>query len=377
MSTMEATRAGLFLRLLVLLLCTTWPNASVSAQDVSPPISKSRCARALAIARRSKCPSSRWKDVIASAIIAGSEDPSSSGDARPLVYVNAGANKGFAVAEFLQRFHNQGGNRTPTNRQWHKSIKRIKPSGMFGCGMCSACKDDPPTFAHNAPVRVLALELLKPNFLLLQKLFAHHAVPGAAYHMAASNYSGIAYAPTGVRTGQEWSGAELGEAEPSAASGGAAAAAPVKGGSGSGGTRRVRSKAWTAVPATTIDALAKREGLERISWLSIDTEGWDALVLEGASGMIERKRVDLLEFEYHSKGLWAADQPPCDRRDLKGALERLSRRGYTCFWQGDRGTLAQATGEGWCDEFEWRGHSNLVCAHGSRIVGRLRSLETQ
>ena len=42
----------------------------------------------------------------------------------PLVYVNAGANKGFAVAEFLQRFHDEGG-RSPSNREWYYSFERI------------------------------------------------------------------------------------------------------------------------------------------------------------------------------------------------------------------------------------------------------------
>ena len=30
------------------------------------------------------------------------------GSSAPLTYINAGANKGFAVAEFLQRFHDNG-----------------------------------------------------------------------------------------------------------------------------------------------------------------------------------------------------------------------------------------------------------------------------
>ena len=97
------------------------------------------------------------------------------------MFVNAGANKGFAVAEFLQRFHDDGG-RTPTNQQWHKSIKLIKPSGMFGCGMCSSCKEPPPPIAarRNVSVRVYAFELLKPNHVLLGRLFARHDVPGRA-----------------------------------------------------------------------------------------------------------------------------------------------------------------------------------------------------
>ena len=107
---------------------------ALAAAAASP---SSTCERGLALARRSKCPSSAWKGVLTDGLL----NASSSG--APFTYVNAGANKGFAVAEFLQRFHDDGG-RTASNREWHRSIKVIKPSGMFGCGMCGACKDPPP-----------------------------------------------------------------------------------------------------------------------------------------------------------------------------------------------------------------------------------------
>ena len=319
------------------------------------------CERALAVAKRSKCPSSHWKDALSPWLWANS---SFRGDA-PLVYVNAGANKGFAVAEFLQRFHDEGGS-SPSNREWHKSIKSIKPSGMFGCGMCSACKDAYPAASvrRNVSVRVFAFELLKPNHWLLTKLFEKHRVPGRAYHAAVSNYYGTAYAPTGVRTGQEWTSAEMGEQQQSG------------GGGGGGGGRRARSKAWSAVPSITVDAFARREGLSRIHWLSVDAEGWDALILEGSSGLLSARRVDLLEFEYHKVGMWASSRPPSDRRDLRVTLNQLASYGYTCFWQGDGvGAIAQASAERWCDSFEWRGHSNLVCSHLPELVSALRVLD--
>lgn len=264
-----------------------------------------------------------------------------------LVYVNAGANKGFGVAEFLQRYHDDGG-RAPSNREWHQAIKQIKPSGMFGCGMCSACKDVKPaaTLRHNVSVRVVAFELLKPNHWLLTRLFERYMVPGVALNTAVSNYTGIAYAPTGVRTGQEWSTAEL-----------------------DGGVKR--SKGWTAVSTTTIDAYAKGEGLERIHWLSIDAEGWDPLILEGTRRLFAEKRVDLVEFEYHHKGLWDATRPVGERRDLKAALSALATHGYQCFWQGDKGALARASGGAWCDSFEFRAHSNLVCSCRTELVEAL------
>ena len=51
--------------------------------------------------------------------------------------------------------------------------------------------------------------------------------------------------------------------------------------------------------SVTIDGLAKEMQLAAIHWLTIDAEGWDALIIEGARTMIEQRRIALLEFEYH------------------------------------------------------------------------------
>ena len=84
-----------------------------------------RCERALQVARQSKCPSSAWKDVLMPHLWV--DEPSHG----PLIYVNAGANKGFAVAEFLQRFHDDR-DRSPSNREWHRSVAR---RAIFSHGM--------------------------------------------------------------------------------------------------------------------------------------------------------------------------------------------------------------------------------------------------
>lgn len=349
-------------RSLLWLLATSswWCGVSSARTD------RDVCERALKVATHSKCPSAHWKDALSPLLWPNASEP--------LVYVNAGANKGFAVAEFMQRFHDDGG-LSPSNKDWYKAIRRIKPSGMFGCGMCSACKDAYPTASvrRNVSVRIFAFELLRPNHWLLTKLFQRYGIPGAAFHAAVSNYSGTAYAPTGVRTGQEWTSAELGEQSEQTGSRGAGG---DTGGSDGAGSRRARSRKGLApVPSITIDAFAAREGLGRLHWLSVDAEGWDALILEGASQLLARRAVDVLEFEYHSKGMWAGNLPDGDRRDLRTTLQRLASFGYTCFWQGDRGGIAQASAERWCDAFEWRGHSNLVCAHEAHLVDALKSME--
>ena len=72
------------------------------------------------------------------------------------------------------------------------------------------------------------------------------------------------------------------------------------------------------------------------------------MILEGARALLAAHKVDVLEFEYHSKGMWSDFRPPSDRRDLKAVLRWLHEAGYTCFWQGDSGALAQASGAAWC-----------------------------
>ena len=54
------------------------------------------CNASLAVAKHSGCPSGRWQDAIAPLLVA-------SRTAANLTLVNVGANKGYNVAEFLQR----------------------------------------------------------------------------------------------------------------------------------------------------------------------------------------------------------------------------------------------------------------------------------
>ena len=186
---------------------------------------------------------------------------------------------------------------------------------MFGCGMCSACKDAYPAASvrRNVSVRVYAFELLKPNHWLLSRLFEKHRVPGQAYHAAVSNYSGTAYAPTGVRTGQEWTSAEMGEQQNPQQLQDVESVGSAMSGGGSG--RRARSKSnaksWAAVQSITVDSFARSEGLSHIHWLSIDAEGWDALILEGASSLLSVRGVDLLEFECTHAAWGSNARIPC------------------------------------------------------------------
>ncbi len=56
------------------------------------------------------------------------------------------------------------------------------------------------------------------------------------------------------------------------------------------------TSAWKA-SMTTLDDLAGRLGVERISFLKIDVEGDEIAALEGAKGLISRGAIDMIQFE--------------------------------------------------------------------------------
>ena len=91
--------------------------------------------------------------------------------------------------------------------------------------------------------------------------------------------------------------------------------------------------------------------------VSIDTEGFDALVLEGMRALLAARMCTSLSSTHHPES-----------RALKTILSWLTELGYECFWTGSDGCLAPASGLCWRDEFEIRSWSNLVCAHGWHLM---------
>ena len=123
----------------------------------------------------------------------------------------------------------------------------------------------------------------------------------------------------------------------------------------------------SAVRATTIDRFLAERRLSRVHVLVVDTNGMDALVLEGAAATLAAKRVDLLTFEYHESFFWRAC---AECRSLRGVLRWLDQRlGYACYWQGQHGGVARASGPRcWQEGFEFRAWSNLVCTARADLI---------
>jgi hypothetical protein len=52
------------------------------------------------------------------------------------------------------------------------------------------------------------------------------------------------------------------------------------------------------VPVTTLDRFAATRGIDRVSLLKIDVEGFEPEVLRGAKGLLRAGAIDLVLFEY-------------------------------------------------------------------------------
>lgn len=319
------------------------------------------CNASLLVAKQSGCPSSNWQDAAAPWILASRGE-------RQLTFLNVGANKvwrprlfpctrlprltcrshtpqGYNVAEFLQRFHSKVA-RPTTGQAWWRALLALDRKDLgnrrvqYGCGMCNACRARGPRSRHHVPVSVHAVEMVEPNVRALRLLFDAFAVPGRVHHVAVSNYTGEASYGHARSVGLE-------HLELNKASG-----------------NRVR--------VTTLDELASTHRIGSVDLLSVDAEGQDALILEGARGLLAARRVAVLEFEYIGRGFWRRDHP--QRRRLPRVVDALHGWGFRCFWQGESGRLAPLSGRYWCDQFEFRARSNIVCSHLPRVLRAFHSL---
>ena len=336
-----------------------------------PPRVLASCAAVACFASGGGCPSGAWKETTAVDVAA------SAGSRDALVLVNAGANKGYAVGEWAQRF----GGASFSNNDWLTNLTAIKPNMMLRCGYCGACRaSNPVPILHPGGVHAYAVELLDTNALVLRMMMERMRLSSdvvTVHEIALSNYSGVAYSPSVHRTGQE----------------DVQASSTASRGHG----KRVES--------LTLEDFAARQRIQTIHTLSLDAEGWDPRILRGAASLLRARRIELLEFEYAPKawagalGLWtlwshrlSADEearikagsrlhpalPPV-MRELIETVAWLREMGYECFWQGrEANTLIDATRasiEACHDAIASVAQGNLACAPaGSAVLARLRTM---
>ena len=176
------------------------------------------------------------------------------------------------------------------------------------------------------------LELLESNRALLRNLTAATGIGDIArvHDLAATNVTHRVYAPTGF-AGMEMHAAREGtETKPA------------------------------NLEAVSLDDLFEEEALSEAYLVSIDTEGSDALVLEGMQQLLRSGRVAFLEFEVgKNKGYWRAKHP--ERRRLDVTISRLLEFGYFCFFESGS-QLAPISGPCWSDALSSPPWANVLCA---------------
>jgi hypothetical protein len=127
---------------------------------------------------------------------------------------------------------------------------------------------------------------------------------------------------------------------------------------------RISSHGENTIPVTTIDHLwpqlpsllnltALEEGKgRRVDILMIDTEGYDALVLEGGASTLSNRLIRLLIFEYHGYCPWPLTS-------LHEVIKTLHSYGYLCYFEGQN-RLWRLSGC-WSSLYEFYSWSNVLC----------------
>ena len=314
------------------------------------------------------CPTETWEEVLAEAL---PPDPSDSA----VTLVNVGANKGYKIPSFVSLWLPEQERVSP--QQWHSAIVRfaneLRANGTFGGGTlkwvscgggCQDCKT-PAARSHQRSfaVAVHALELVPNNARLVETLAnmtgLGHIV--RVHRVAASNTTGT------VRLEHTSSTSRFGMEDAAAC-------------------KSSCRKDAMVIQQVTLDQLFDHAGIASARHVSIDTEGWDPLVLEGATRLLREKRAMTLSFEYIGRGFWrypgrpsachrkpgSVCIPVSERRSLAAVLARLEGFGWDCYIQASGG-LVPASGPCWRSRFESIGWTNFVCAHDARVHAVLRS----
>ncbi len=113
------------------------------------------------------------------------------------------------------------------------------------------------------------------------------------------------------------------------------------------------------VEVITVDELVRRNNLQSIDMLSIDTEGNDMRVIFGSVHSLHKVR--FLEFEYHVSNRWA-------QSDLQDLVDLLDQFNFDCYWPSNEGKLWRLTGC-WHDSYYTkRFWSNVACCNRNEKI---------
>ena len=227
-------------------------------------------------AQRGGCSTVDWQEAVADAL---PRNP-------PVNYVNVGANKGYRVPEFLALWSQE---RVVDYAQgWRQELLRYAQLHKKGhlkfasCGNCNDCKASPPASHNRSGARMHLLELAPANRALLAHMLSVQKLTDrvSLHPFGASNVTSQLTVFKGLMAGDERGHALT-------------------------GAKAAKYKTYGAaeqVDAVALDDFFARQRLRSIYHVAIDTEGWDALVIEGMrTALMEKVR------EYHDDSCAARD----------------------------------------------------------------------
>jgi hypothetical protein len=92
------------------------------------------------------------------------------------------------------------------------------------------------------------------------------------------------------------------------------------------------------------------------------------------SQALAERRIEVVEFEYNRKWKAVFRSP----RPMAPVVEWLRQLGYYCFWQGNKGALAQLSGSCYREETRNRfgfARSNAVCTYRADVIAAFRTCQ--
>ena len=285
----------------------------------------------------SNCPKLNWVDWFATERECGVKQ------AHILVI---GGNKGFDCVGWLRMYRN-----TNATDDWKPSAKEwlsVLPASTT-CGQCKQCESEYPLPKRRKlselPPTVTCVEPLPANFDGLSA--AAQTEPWASsglriiHAAAALDTSRKVTFPANAKWGREDIGID-----------------------NHGQNRLQNPSGEISVATKTVDQLVfgdagSNEQPKIPTVLTIDTEGFDALVLFGAARTLSSGGVAYLEFEYHG-------MPPWKDIKLKWIIDYLNNFHFDCYFAGNDGLAFKVTGC-WQEKYEFHKWSNLACASRMKI----------
>ena len=213
---------------------------------------------ALYIAHHSHCPGEQWHEEIAHLPHGRHGDE--------LHFVNIGANKGYNLVAFYQRYARAMQAQPLSFRRWHALLRRNSSGDACEaqcCGVCNDCRGAERRGPRDARrLRMHALEAAPVNAAILRRVVQQSELAGlVTVHATGASDSVDAplYARFDTRPGYEGDAVSL----------------------ASRGAR---------IATTTADRLFEAERIPHAHMVTVDTEGWDGRVLAGMRATLAAKR---------------------------------------------------------------------------------------